>query len=73
MLTASGVSNAKPHGKPYKLTDGLSLFLQVQPSGAKWWRFRYRRPGTKKENLISLGTFPEVSLRRAREKRDEVR
>jgi hypothetical protein len=72
-LTPSAVSNAKPQAKPYKLADERGMFLLVQPSGAKWWRFKYRRPGTHKENLLSLGTFPDVSLRRAREKRDDAR
>lgn len=49
------------------------MFLLVRPNGSKWWRLKYRRPGTGKENLLSLGTFPEVSLKRAREKRSEAR
>lgn len=49
------------------------MFLLVQPSGAKWWRWKYRRPDTHKENIISFGTFPDVSLRKARERRDEAR
>ncbi|MEO5622520.1 MAG: integrase arm-type DNA-binding domain-containing protein [Dokdonella sp.] len=73
MLTPSAVQNAKPQAKPYKLTDERGMFLLVQPTGAKWWRWKYRRPGTRKENLLSLGTFPDVSLKRAREKRDEAR
>ena len=73
MLTPSAVANAKPQGKPYKLPDGRGLYLLVQPSGARWWRFDYRRPGTGKRNTLSLGTFPEVSLKRARERREEAR
>ncbi|MFT3793033.1 MAG: integrase arm-type DNA-binding domain-containing protein [Rudaea sp.] len=73
MLTPSAVQNAKPQAKPYKLTDERGMFMLVQPSGAKWWRFTYRRPGTGKRNTLSLGTFPDVSLKRAREKRDEAR
>src|SRR5690348_9915252 len=72
-LTPSAVANAKPKAEPYTLPDGRGMFLLVQPTGAKWWRFKYRRPDTKKRNTLSLGTFPDVSLKRAREKRDELR
>ncbi|EIL88675.1 phage-related integrase [Rhodanobacter sp. 115] len=67
------MANAKPQAKPYRLTDGGGLFLLVQPSGAKWWRWKYRRPDTGKENTLSLGTYPEVSLRIARERRGSAR
>lgn len=72
-LTPSTVANAKPQEKPYKLTDGRGMYLLVSPSGSKLWRWRYRRPGTRTENTLSLGTFPEVSLKRARERREEAR
>lgn len=73
MLTPSAVQNAKPLGKPYKLADERGMFLLVQPSGAKWWRLKYRRPGTKAENTLSLGTYPDVSLKQARDRRDAAR
>ena len=73
MLTPSAVQNAKPRAKPYKLTDERSMFLLVTPAGGKLWRFKYRRPGTRTENLLSLGAYPDVSLKRAREKREEAR
>lgn len=73
MLTPSAVANAKPQDKPYKLHDERAMFLLVTPSGGKLWRWKYRRPITRKENLLALGSFPEVSLKRAREKREEVR
>lgn len=73
MLAPSAVLNAKPKEKPYKLADGGGLFLLVNPNGSRWWRWKYRRPHNGKENLLSLGTFPDVSLKRAREKRDEAR
>jgi len=73
MLTPSAVANAKPQAKPYKLPDGRGMYLLVRPDGAKWWRFDYRRPDTGKRNTLSLGTFPDVSLRRARERREEAR
>ena len=72
-LTPSAVANAKPKADPYRMPDGRGMFLLVQPNGSRWWRFKYRRPDTHKENLLSLGTFPDVSLRKARERRDEAR
>lgn len=73
MLTPSAVQNAKPQAKPYKLHDDRGLFLLVTPAGGKLWRFKYRRPATKSENLLALGAYPAVSLRKAREKREEAR
>lgn len=67
----TAVRNAKPKSKPYKLYDESGLFLQVTPKGGKWWRFKYRF--ADKEKQLSLGTFPDVSLLDAREKRDEAR
>ena len=72
-LSPSAVANAKPKVSPYKLSDGRGMFLLVTPDGAKLWRWRYRRPGSGKENMLGLGSFPEVSLRRAREKREDAR
>lgn len=71
MLTDIKVKSAKAKDKPYKLTDGQGLYLQVTPAGGKWWRFKYRFDG--KEKLISFGTYPEVSLADARDKRTEAR
>lgn len=70
-LTDTKIRNAKPKEKPYKLTDGDGLFMLINPQGSKWWRFRYRFDG--KEKLISFGTYPEVSLSDARDKRTEAR
>lgn len=56
---------------PYKLYDELGLFVQVSANGGKWWRFKYRFAG--KEKLLSLGTYPEVSLADARTRRDDAR
>ncbi|MCC6170662.1 MAG: integrase arm-type DNA-binding domain-containing protein [Gammaproteobacteria bacterium] len=73
MLTPSAVANAKPKTAPYKLRDERGLYVIVRPNGAKWWRFDYRRPGTGKRNSLTLGLFPDVSLKRARERRAELR
>ena len=71
MLTDTAVRNAKPREKPFKLTDGGGLYVFVNPNGSRWWRFRYRVQG--REKLISLGVYPEISLREARERRDEAK
>lgn len=71
-LSPSTVANAKAQAMPYKLRDGRGLYLLVQPNGAKWWRFDYTRPGTKRRNTLSIGTFPDVKLKQARERRNEA-
>lgn len=73
MLTPSAVQNAKPRAKAYKLHDERGLFLLVTPAGGKLWRLKYRRPVTKKENLLTLGAFPDVKLKQARDRRDDAR
>ena len=70
-LTSLAVQNAKPKEKPYKLSDGGGLHLLVQSGGSKLWRFRYHFAG--KENMLAFGSFPEVSLASARDKRDHAR
>ncbi len=70
-LTDIKIRNVKPNKKPAKLFDGGGLFLLVTPSGGKWWRLKYRFGG--REKLLSLGTYPEISLQEAREKRDQAR
>ena len=71
VLTVFAIEKAKPADKPYMLTDGNGLHLLVSPNGSKLWRLRYRIGG--KQNLLSLGSFPEVSLASARTKRDDAR
>lgn len=61
-------------GKAFKLSDGKGLFLLVKPQAEGWgklWRFKYRYDG--KEKLLAIGTYPEISLDKARQKRDESR
>lgn len=70
-LSPATINNKKAIDKPLKLFDGDGLFLLVQPSGGKWWRLKYRYGG--KEKLLSLGTYPEVSLKTARERREDAR
>jgi hypothetical protein len=65
-LSNTKIRGAKPKGKPYKLFDADGLFLIVHPNGGRWWRQRYYLAG--KEQLLSLGTYPEITLAEAREK-----
>jgi DNA-binding TFAR19-related protein (PDSD5 family) len=71
LLAQLTIKNAKPREKPYKLRDGSGLYLLVSPNGSKLWRLRYRF--SDKQNMLSFGGFPEVSLASARTKRDEAR
>lgn len=70
-LTDTAIRNAKPAEKARKLFDGGGLYLEVAPSGGKWWRLKYRFAG--KEKRLSLGVYPDVSLKDARDRRDEAR
>jgi len=70
-LTELECKNAKPRPKPYKLTDGLGMYLEVMPNGSRYWRLKYRHFG--KEKRISLGVYPQTTLAEAREKRYEAR
>ena len=66
-LTNIQIINAKPREKSYKLFDSEGLYLQVNPTGSKCWRLKYRF--NKKERTLSFGQYPEVSLSEAREAR----
>ena len=70
-LTDTKIRNAKPGKKPQRLFDERGLYLEVSPAGGKWWRLKYRIAG--KEKRVSLGVYPDVSLRDARDRRDESR
>ena len=70
-LTASQVKSAKPAIKAYKLSDGRGLYLFVQPNGAKYWRLKYRFG--RKEKLLAIGVYPDVSLAQARAACDEAK
>lgn len=70
-LTNTSIRNAKPANKPIKLFDGQGLYLEISPAGGKWWRFKYRFAG--KEKRISLGIYPDTSLKDARERKNEAR
>jgi integrase len=70
-LTEIAVRNAKARAKPARLFDAGGLYLEISPSGGKWWRFKYRF--AEKEKRLSLGVYPEVSLKAARARRDDAR
>ena len=70
-LTAIEAKKAQPRDKAYKLTDGAGLHLFVKPNGSKLWRYKFRYCG--KEKLLSLGAFPEVSIKEARTKHLEAK
>ena len=70
-LTDTTIRTAKPTEKPYKLADEKGLFLLVSPNGSKWWRLKFRIDG--KEKLLSLGVYPDTSLKKARSDRDTAR
>jgi integrase len=71
MLTDKAIRALKPTEKPYKASDSLGLYLLIQPTGSRLWRFKYRFGG--KEKLAALGAYPEVGLADARARRDELR
>ncbi len=70
-LTDSIIKAAKPKEKSYSLADGRGLSLYVQPAGAKWWRYRYRFNDTPK--MLSIGVYPDVSLKEARNKHEHLK
>jgi hypothetical protein len=70
-LNDPAIRNATTGTKQKKLYDSGGLYLLVTPTGGKWWRFKYRFGG--KEKLFSLGTYPQVSLKDARNDRDKAK
>ncbi|UUC83455.1 tyrosine-type recombinase/integrase [Stutzerimonas stutzeri] len=70
-LSDTTIRTAKPREKLYRLTDANGLCLEVTPTGSKLWRYRYRFEG--KVKMLALGTYPAVTLQKARQRRDEAR
>jgi len=70
-LTNTAIRNANSSKKTRKLYDERGLYLEISPNGGKWWRFKYRYIG--KEKRLSLGVYPDVTLKMARERREESR
>src|ERR1700676_2900523 len=65
------IRTTKPAEKPIRLADGKGLFLHIQPNGSRWWRIRYFYDLVEK--TLSLGVYPDVSLKQARERREALR
>lgn len=70
-LTDIAIRKLKPNGKITKSFDKLGLYIEVSPAGGKWWRWKYRFQG--KEKRLSFGTYPDVSLKDARDRCEEAR
>lgn len=70
-LTDKSIAALRAQKKPTKHTDGHGLYLRVQPSGAKLWRFDYRYNGTQR--TLALGSFPDMKCKQAREAADAAR
>ena len=70
-LTDSKCTGAKPQEKDYSLYDGQGLILFIRKSGSKVWRYKYKRANGK-DGLMTLGSFPALTLKAARSKRREL-
>jgi integrase len=71
MLTDTAIRHSKPKTKPYKISDSGGLYLFIQSNGSKYWRLKYRFQ--RKEKVLALGVYPELSLQEARERRDQAK
>jgi len=69
-LTDTALKALKPKDKPYTLADERGLYVEVFPTGGVIWRFRYRLSG--KQEKLTLGKYPALTLKNARVKRDEA-
>jgi integrase len=69
-LSNAAIKAATPRAKPYRLYDGRGLHLLVTPRGGRWWRIKFRFEG--KAQMLSLGVYPDVSLKQARDRRDDM-
>ena len=70
-LSDINIKRAKPSDSAYKIFDGGGLYLQVEPTGGKLWRYKYRFEG--KERKVHFGKYPDVSLLEARRRHREAR
>jgi integrase len=71
MLTDTQLRNVRPSDSPRRLSDGGGLYLQIDPSGGRYWRFNYRFGG--KQKTLALGVYPDVSLAKARSRLQQAR
>ena len=70
-LTDTAIRKAKPQAVPYRMADGGGMYIEITPSGSKYWRMAYRFCG--KQKTLALGVYPDVTLADARERRAEAR
>ncbi|MEK6747355.1 MAG: Arm DNA-binding domain-containing protein [Pseudomonadota bacterium] len=70
-LTEIAIKALKPTNKIYRIAAEGGLYLEVNPNGSKYWRLKYRYAG--KEKRLAIGVYPAISLKIAREKRDEAK
>ena len=70
-LSATAVKTAKPKDKTIRMADGGGLYLEIRPTGSRYWRLKYRHAG--KEKLLAIGTYPDVTLADARKARDKAK
>ncbi len=70
-LTDRLLRTIQPRERAFRIADGGGLYLEIRPPGGKWWRWKYRYGG--KEKRLSFGTYPDVGLKAAREKREAAR
>ncbi len=70
-LTDTQIRNVRLREKTFRIHDGLGLYLEVTPTGNRWWRVKYTFGG--KEKRISVGVYPQITLKDARERRDAAR
>jgi integrase len=70
MLTAARIRAAAPQARAYKLADAGGLHLYVAPNGRRSWRWAFRLDG--KAQLLTLGSFPDMSLAEARDARSQA-
>ena len=71
MLSNLLIEKTKPQAKTQRLSDGRGMYLEIAPTGGKWWRFKYRFGG--RDRRISLGVYPDVGLADARDEVDRHR
>lgn len=70
-LKPAVIDNAKPKEKPYSLTDGGGLLIEILTSGSKVWRYKYHLDG--KREKVTIGSYPEIGIKAARDKHEELR
>ena len=70
-LTHSIITGAEPSDRPKRISDGRGMYLEISPAGGRLWRLKFRFAG--KEKCMSLGTYPDVSLAKARQRREAAR